>query len=183
MSPGGNATGINSFIAEVVAKRLALLHQPVPNAVRVGVLVNPANAPGTETTLRDVEVAARAIGLQIQVLNATTIGEIDAAFASLAHDRPDALFIGVDGYFTERRVQITTLAARNRIPATYPIRDPVVAGGLMSYGTDTRTVIVKLASMPAKSSTAPTLPTCQSCSRPSSSSSSTSRPPRPSALL
>ena len=91
--PGGNATGVNVFAQEVNAKLLALLHELVPKAVRVAVLVNPANAPITETTLRDVQEAARAIGLQIQVLNATTIGEIDAAFAALAHDRPDALFV------------------------------------------------------------------------------------------
>ena len=134
--PGGNATGINFFTAEVVAKRLALLHELVPKAVRVAVLVNPANAPAAETTLRDVQEAARAIGLQIHVLNASTSREIDAAFATLARERPDALFVAPDAFFTSRRVQIATLAARDRIPAAYANRDYVAAGGLMSYGTD-----------------------------------------------
>ena len=128
--PGGNATGINAFSLEVVAKRLALLHELGSKAVRVvAVLVNPAN-PNAETTLRDVQEAARTIGLQIHVLNASTSGEIDAAFAALARQRPDALF--VDFFFTSRRVQIATLAARERIVASYSVRDHAVAGGLMS---------------------------------------------------
>jgi putative ABC transport system substrate-binding protein len=134
--PGGNATGINFFSQEVNAKRLGLLHELVPKAVRVAVLVNPANAPVTETTLRDVQQAARAAGLQIQVLKATTIGEIDAAFATLARQRPDALFVAPDGFLASRRVQLTNLAARERIPAAYANRDTVAAGGLISYGTD-----------------------------------------------
>jgi putative tryptophan/tyrosine transport system substrate-binding protein len=134
--PGGNATGVNTFIQEVVAKRLTLLHELVPKAVRVAVLVNPANPTTTEATLRDVQEAARTIGLQIQVLNATTIGEIDAAFATLARERADALFVGSDAFFLSRRVQFVTLAARDRIPAAYSLRDYVVAGGLMNYGTD-----------------------------------------------
>ncbi len=134
--PGGNATGINFFSEEVVAKRLRLLHDLVPKAVRVAVLVNPANATGAETTLRDVQQAAPAIGLQIQILNATTIGEIDAAFAALARERPDALFVAGDAFFTSRRGQFAILAARERIPAAYANRDIVAAGGLMSYGTD-----------------------------------------------
>ena len=134
--PGGNATGINFFTQEVVAKRLGLLHELVPKAVRVAVLVNPANATAAETTLRDVQEAARAIGLQIHVLNASTIGEIDAAFATLVRERPDALFVAPDGFFTSRRVQFATLAARDRIPAAYANREYVAAGGLMSYGTD-----------------------------------------------
>jgi putative tryptophan/tyrosine transport system substrate-binding protein len=134
--PGGNATGINFFVQEVVAKRLRLLHDLVPKAVRIAVLVNPANAPNTESTLRDVQQAALAIGLQIQILNATTIGEIDAAFASLARERADALFVVGDGFFTSRRGQFATLTARDRIPAAYAVRELVAAGGLMSYGTD-----------------------------------------------
>ena len=134
--PGGNATGINFFAQEVVAKRLGLLHELVPKAVRVAVLVNPANATSAETTLRDVQEAARAIGLQIQVLNASTSREIDAAFATLARERPDALFVAADAFFASRRVQFATLAARDRIPAAYANRDFVAAGGLMSYGTD-----------------------------------------------
>jgi putative ABC transport system substrate-binding protein len=134
--PGGNVTGINYFSSEVVAKRLRLLHDLVPKAVRIAVLVNPANASTAEPTLREVHEAASTIGLQIQILNATTIGEIDAAFATLASDRPDALFIGGDAFFFSRRGQFATLAARDRIPAAFGNRDAVAVGGLMSYGTD-----------------------------------------------
>jgi putative ABC transport system substrate-binding protein len=134
--PGGNATGINFFNTEVTAKRLRLLHDLVPKAVRIAVLVNPANASTTESTLRDMQVAAPTIGLQIQILNANTIGEIDAAFATLAHERPDALFVAGDAFFVSRAVQLITLTTRDRIPATYSLRDYVAAGGLMSYGTD-----------------------------------------------
>jgi putative ABC transport system substrate-binding protein len=134
--PGGNATGINFFTQEVVAKRLRLLHDLVPKAVRIAVLVNPANAAVAEFTWRDVQKAAPAIGLQIQILNASTIGEIDAAFATLARERPDALFVAADAFFLDRRGQLTTLTARDRIPATYANRDIVAVGGLMSYGTD-----------------------------------------------
>ena len=121
---------------ELTAKRLALLHELVPKAVRVAVLLNPANGPGRETTLREVQEAARAIGLQIHVLDASTIGEIDAAFAALARDRPDALFIPPDAFFGSHRVQLANLAARGRIPSTYAVREFAAAGGLMSYGTD-----------------------------------------------
>ncbi len=134
--PGGNATGINFFNQEVAAKRLRLLHDLVPKAVRIAVLVNPGNASNAEPTLRDVQEAASTIGLQIQILNATTIGEIDAAFATLARERPDALFLAGDAFFTSRRVQFAILTAHHRIPAAYSNRDYVAAGGLMSYGTD-----------------------------------------------
>jgi putative ABC transport system substrate-binding protein len=134
--PGGNATGVNSFSGEVVAKRLALLHELVPKAVRVAVLVNPANVLTAEATLREVQEAARVIGLQIHVLNASTSNEIDAAFAALARERPDALFVAPDLFFTSRRVQIANLAARGRIAAVFSLREHVVVGGLMSYGTD-----------------------------------------------
>jgi putative ABC transport system substrate-binding protein len=134
--PGGNATGINFFASEVVAKRLRLLHDLVPKAVRVAVLVNPGNPSVAETTVREVQEAAATIGLQIQILNATTTGEIDAAFATFARERPDALFVAGDAVFVSRPVQLATLTARDRIPATYPIRDFVAAGGLMSYGTN-----------------------------------------------
>jgi putative ABC transport system substrate-binding protein len=134
--PGGNATGINFLSEEVAAKRLRLLHDLVPKAVRVAVLVNPANAAATENTLRELKHAAPSIGLQIQVLNARTIGEIDAAFATLARERPDVLFVGPDGFFASRHVQFAILAARNRMPAAYSNKDYVAAGGLMSYGTD-----------------------------------------------
>jgi putative ABC transport system substrate-binding protein len=131
--PGGNATGINFFNAEVVGKRLALMHELVPMAVRVAVLFDPAN-PAGEVALRDVQEAARTIGLQIQILKATTTDEINAVFATLARQRPDALLVAPDTFFVSRRVQITTLAARERIPAVYHTRDFVAAGALMSYG-------------------------------------------------
>jgi ABC-type uncharacterized transport system substrate-binding protein len=134
--PGGNATGVNFLVEEVAAKRLRLLHDLVPKAVRVAVVVNPANAAATENTLRDLREAAPLMGLQIRVLNATTIGEIDAAFDALARNRPDALFVGPDGFLLSRRVQFAILAARERIPAAYSNRAGVAAGGLMSYGTD-----------------------------------------------
>jgi putative ABC transport system substrate-binding protein len=133
--PGGNATGVNFFARELVAKRLALVHELVPKAASVSVLFNPAN-DSSAFVLREVQEAARVIGLRIDVLNASTSSEIDAAFASLARDRADALFIAPDSFFTSRRVQITTLAARERIAAFYSNRDYVAAGGLMSYGTD-----------------------------------------------
>jgi putative ABC transport system substrate-binding protein len=134
--PGGNATGINFFVHEVTAKRLRLLHDLVPKAVRIAVLLNPANATAAEPTLRDVQAAAPNMGLQIQVLDASTIGEIDAAFATLARERPDALFVAADAFFVSQRVQFATLMARNRIPAAYSVRELAAAGGLMSYGTD-----------------------------------------------
>ena len=133
--PGGNATGINNFIGEVTAKRLGLLHELVPTANRVGVLVNPADVL-TETALRDVQPAARAIGLQIQVVNASTSGEIDAAFAAFVREQVDALFIGPGGVFSNRRVHIANQAMRHGIPATYSQREFPEIGGLMSYGTN-----------------------------------------------
>jgi putative ABC transport system substrate-binding protein len=134
--PGGNATGVNFLFQEVDAKRLELLHTLVPKAVRVAVLVNPGNIAVTEATLRGVQEAARVLGLQIQVLNASASREIDAAFATLEHERPDALFVGGDALFVSRRVQFVTLAAHHRIPAAYATREFVEVGGLMSYGTN-----------------------------------------------
>ena len=134
--PGGNLTGINFLIGELAAKRLELLRELVPAATRVAVLVNPANATNTETTLRDVEPAARAMGLQIQVLNASTSREIDAAFATFVRERPDALFVGNDAFFNARRVQLALLAGRHAVPAIYSDREYAEAGGLMSYGSN-----------------------------------------------
>jgi putative ABC transport system substrate-binding protein len=134
--PGANATGVNFLSEEVAAKRLRLLHELVPKASRIAVLLNPANAAATENTLHDLHKAAPIIGLQLQVLKATTIAEIDAAFAMLARERPDALFVGPDGFFSSRRVQFAILAAREKIPAAYTHRGYVAAGGLMSYGSD-----------------------------------------------
>jgi putative tryptophan/tyrosine transport system substrate-binding protein len=134
--PGGNATGINFFIAELTAKRLGLLRELVPAATRVAVLVNPADPTRTETIVTDVEAAARVLGVQVQVFNASTIREIDAAFTGFARDRPDALFVAPDSFFNDRRVQLALLAARHAVPAAYSVRDYIEAGGLMSYGTN-----------------------------------------------
>jgi putative ABC transport system substrate-binding protein len=133
--PSGNLTGVNFFTTELVAKRLDLLHELVPGIVRVAVLVTPAYATITESTLRDIEPAARAMGLQIQVLNADTSAEIDAAFATIGRDPPDALFVSGGPFFGSRRVQITQWAARRAVPAIYGSRPFVEVGGLASYGT------------------------------------------------
>jgi ABC-type uncharacterized transport system substrate-binding protein len=132
--PGGNLTGINFFSGELTAKRLELLRELLPATVRVAVLVNPANAANTETTLRDVQSAARTMGLQIQILNASTSREIDAAFATFGQERPDALFVGQDGFFNTRRLQLANMAARHVVPMTSGSRDIAEVGGLMSYG-------------------------------------------------
>jgi putative tryptophan/tyrosine transport system substrate-binding protein len=134
--PGGNVTGVNFFNTELTAKRLELLRGLVPAATRVAVLVNPTGT-GTETMVRDLEPAARTMGLQIQILNASTSREIDAAFATLVRERPDALFVANDPLFTSRRVQLANMAARHAVPATYGVRQNAEAGGLMSYGSDT----------------------------------------------
>ena len=134
--PGGNLTGINLVISELTTKRLGLLRELVPGAARVAVLVNPANTANAETTLRDVEPAARAMGLQIEVLKASTSREIDAAFATFVRERPDALLVGGDPFFRARRVQLANLASHLSIPATYALRDYAEAGGLMSYGSN-----------------------------------------------
>jgi putative ABC transport system substrate-binding protein len=132
--PGGNLTGINFFNAELVAKRLELLRELVPAASRVAVLVNPSNVASGGRTEIEVEAAARVIGLQIQVLNASTSREIDAAFAALVRERAHALFVGPDGFLNSRRVQLATMAARHLVPVTSATREIAEAGGLMSYG-------------------------------------------------
>jgi ABC-type uncharacterized transport system substrate-binding protein len=132
--PGGNLTGVNFFAVELAAKRLELLRELVPGATRVAVLVNPANAATTESTLREIQRAARAMGLQIQVSHASTGREIDAAFADFVRDRPDALFVGSGPLFTSRRAQLIQLAARYGLPAIYAGRQIAEDGGLMSYG-------------------------------------------------
>jgi len=134
--PGGNATGVNFFALEVTAKRLALLHELVPKAVRIAVLFNPTNTATMETTLREIQEAAQPVGLQLQILNASTSREIEAAFAALVRERADALFVAPDIFFIGRRVQFTTLATHYGIPASYPAREAVEAGGLMSYAAD-----------------------------------------------
>ena len=133
--PGGDVTGVNFLANELVAKRLELLRELVPRASRVAVLVNPANAIVAETTLRDVEAAARAMGLSTQILNASTGREIDAAFATLVREQVDALFLGDDPFFNSRRVQFANLAAHYSIPMATGFREFTEVGGLMSYGT------------------------------------------------
>jgi putative tryptophan/tyrosine transport system substrate-binding protein len=140
--PGGNATGIQYFNLELTAKRLELLYALAPKATRVAILVNPDNGPSADETLRSAGDAARSIGLRTKVLNASTSGEIDTAFARLVHDRGDdvyandVLFVSPDALFQSRSQQLVALTARNKIPAAYPDRSTVAAGGLMSYGTD-----------------------------------------------
>jgi len=133
--PGGNLTGINFFNTELTAKRLELLREMVPKAARIALLVNPTN-PNTESTVRDVDVTALAMGMQIKVLKASTNREVDEAFATFVHERPDALFVTGDPFFNSRRLQLALLAARHAVPASYSSHDYPEYGGLMSYGTD-----------------------------------------------
>jgi putative tryptophan/tyrosine transport system substrate-binding protein len=134
--PGGNLTGINLLSGELAAKRLELMRELVPGVARVAVLVNPANSSTTETTLKDAEAAARAMGLQIQVLEAGTGPEIDAVFATLARDRSSVLLVSGDPLFTSRGVQLAILAAHHSIPSTFGTREIAEVGGLMSYGAN-----------------------------------------------
>jgi putative ABC transport system substrate-binding protein len=133
--PDGNLTGINFLNVELAAKRLGLLRELVPGAVRIAVLVDPTNTITTESTLRDVKAASGALGLQIQVHNVSTSREIDAVFESFVRTRPDALFVAVSAFFVDRRVQLALQAMLHRLPAILPVRENVEAGGLMSYGT------------------------------------------------
>ena len=132
--PGGNLTGVNFFTGELVAKRLELLRELVPGAARIDVLVAPSNPTITEATVRDAQAAARAMGLQLKIVNADTPAEINTAFAEFGRDRPDALLVGAGPFFTARRVQLAQLAAFYRIPAAYSGRQLPAVGGLMSYG-------------------------------------------------
>jgi putative tryptophan/tyrosine transport system substrate-binding protein len=134
--PGGNVTGINFFASELMAKRLELLRELVPTAARIAVLINPANAASAELSVREVEEAARAMRLQIQVHNASTSREINTAFATIVRERPDALVVGSDPFFGSRRVQLVNLAMRHGIPASFPNRESAEIGGLMSYGAN-----------------------------------------------
>jgi len=133
--PGGNLTGIDIFTGELAAKRLELLRDLLPKATRIGVLVNPAD-PVTDTQLKDIDAAARAMGLQIKVHNADTRAEIDVAFEAMGRDRPDAAFAGTSVFLNGRRVQLAHLSTFYRLPAVYALRDYVEVGGLISYGAD-----------------------------------------------
>ena len=134
--PGGNLTGINLLGLELTAKRLELLHEMVPAAARVAVLVNPANTANAQITLREMEAAGRTMGLQLQIVNASSSREIDAAFAAFGRERPDAVFVGQDAFFNGRRLQLVNWAARHALPMTSGSRDICEVGGLMSYGTN-----------------------------------------------
>ena len=134
--PSGNVTGFYFLATELVAKRLALLHELLPRATRVAVLVNPSNVATAEPTVRDVAIVGRALSLDIQVYNASTRGELDAAFAAFSSWGPEALFVGPDPLFNTERAQLVDLAARHALPASYFQRDHVEGGGLMSYGPD-----------------------------------------------
>jgi putative ABC transport system substrate-binding protein len=134
--PGGNLTGINFLNRELTAKQLELLRELVPAATRLAVLVNPANATITETTLRDAGPAVAAMGLQIQIIRASTNREIDAAFAAIASDRSTALFVAADPFFNSRRVHLSLAAMRHEIPAIYSGREYSEVGGLITYGSD-----------------------------------------------
>src|SRR5262249_10040761 len=133
--PGGNATGISFLTVEVVAKRFGLLRELVPTASRVAVLLNPANAGLSSSTLDAIESAAHAFGIQLQVYKAATRQEIDSAFATLMRDRPDALFVAPAPFFMTRRVQLAAQATRHSLPTAFSLREYVEAGGLLSYGT------------------------------------------------
>src|SRR5262245_23826823 len=135
--PGGNATGVNILTGELVPKRMGILRELVPAATRFGVLVNPGDPRRAEATTREAQAAARSMERQVHVLQASTSGEIDEAFATFARERTEALFIGPDTFFTSRRVQFAIMAARHAIPASYSVRDFAEAGGLMTYGTNT----------------------------------------------
>jgi putative tryptophan/tyrosine transport system substrate-binding protein len=141
--PGGNATGINFPLAELAAKELGLLHELVPAARRIGLLVNPNNSPSAAVT-KDVTAAASALGIEIGVVEANNGRAIEAAFASLVRSRSEALLIGTDPFFFSRRVQLATLAARHVIPALFTTREFVEVGGLMSYGTSLTEVMRQL---------------------------------------
>ena len=132
--PGGNVTGIYQVSVDFVAKRLGLLHELVPTVTTIAVLVHPANARVAELTTKEAQVAARSLGLEIKVFATRSSRDIDAAFIEVAHQRLGAMLVAADVFFTSRRVQLATLAARFAIPAIFPIREYAEVGGLMSYG-------------------------------------------------
>ena len=134
--PGGNLTGVNFFNNELAGKQLELLRELVPGATHVSALINPSNVRNASAALADLETAARARGMQIQVLNASTSREIDDAFAALLRQRPDVLFVNGDGFFTSRRVQLVLLATLHKVPAIFANREFAEIGGLMSYGAN-----------------------------------------------
>jgi putative ABC transport system substrate-binding protein len=134
--PGGNATGINFFVAEVVSKLLGILHELAPKATRIAVLVNPTNPAYLDSILRDAREAASALGLQVQVLEGRSVSDIETLFDTLVSEKADALLVAPDAFLLSRRVQLAILAARHGIPLATTGNDAVEAGALMSYGTD-----------------------------------------------
>jgi putative tryptophan/tyrosine transport system substrate-binding protein len=136
--PGGNITGVTSLGEELAAKRLELMHELMPSATIMALLVNPANTALIASTTKAAQIAARALGLQLHILQASTEGEFDTVFATLAQLRASALVIAVDSFFTGRREQLAALALRHRMPAIYQSRDFAEAGGLMSYSANLR---------------------------------------------
>jgi putative ABC transport system substrate-binding protein len=142
--PGGNATGVSFLLAALGAKQLGLLRELVPTATSIGLLVNP-NATTSPAQMSDVMAAAAAIGVKIDLVRASDSREIEAAFATLVHNRAAALLVGTDAFFYSRRVQLATLASRHVIPTIYPVREIVEVGGLMSYGTSLTEVYQKVA--------------------------------------
>jgi len=143
--PGSNVTGINFFASEIQAKRLGLMHELLPKAKRLAVLLNPANASTADATVKALGYAAPALGLELLYFKASTAAEIDAAFTAIADAKADALFIAPDGYFASRSSQLATLAARDRMPSSDFVRDAAVAGVLMSYGTSVPDVFRQVA--------------------------------------
>jgi putative tryptophan/tyrosine transport system substrate-binding protein len=134
--PEGNATGINFFTGEVLAKRLALLHELVPATTRTAIFINPADAARAERLRAEAQEAARTLGVQLQILAPSNNGEINTAFEALVRDRAQALLVGPDAFYNTRRVQLATMAARHAMPTAFAVREYVDAGGLMSYGTN-----------------------------------------------
>jgi hypothetical protein len=153
--------------SELVAKRLELLRELVPRATHIAVLVNPGNATTTETALREAEAAARTMGLQIYAVRASTSSEINAAFATLAREKPDALFVANDGFYSGRRVQLANLASRHALPAAFHSREIVEVGGLLSYGTNIADAYRLMGRAPKAGSPLIVIPTASSCSKPS----------------
>jgi putative ABC transport system substrate-binding protein len=174
--PGASLTGVNWFPAEVVAKRLELLRELVPGVTRVVVLVDPATTTTNESTLRDVEAAARAMGMQTQTLHAGSSHEIDEAFAKIVRARPDALLVATSAFFADRRVQLALQAMRHTIPVTYPFREFSEAGGLMSYGASLRDALRQVGAYTGRVLKGTRPQTCRSRNQRSSSWSLTTKP-------
>ena len=133
--PGGNVTGVSQFSTALEGKRLELLHELVPNAAMIAMLVNPT-FPGTDSITNDMQIAARALGLKLNVLTASSEHDFDTAIASIVHLRAGALVVGSDPFFISRRDQLVTLVAHHAVPAIYQFREFAAAGGLMSYGSN-----------------------------------------------